>query len=345
MAVFSSRRVNEISPKSPPRHGNQQGSLSTKVERIVRLYEEDLLARHAARTAETYLFHVRTLFGWLAAQGVALHDVRPQDLARYQSSLYAGTRQDGRPFSAAYIGLHLASVKNLFRFLLRRGYLVFDASTAIELPRIEKRLPRVILTEAEASRVVTAPRARSPLALRDRAILETLYATGIRVGELVSLQPSDVDTEERVLRVVRGKGGKGRNLPLTEAASRAIEAYLVKGRGALLARKRAALATWGRPRHGGRGEWLFVGAWGGRLHRAAVGEIVKEWAKKAGIRKRVTCHTFRHSVATHLLRGRADIRHIQVLLGHGSLSTTERYTHVEMGDLRRVVERAHPRGK
>lgn len=318
--------------------------MSAKEGRLLKLYEEDLAARYSPRTSETYLWHVRVFLGWLKDKGLALHEVRPEDLRRYQSGLYAGSKEDGRPFSTAAISLRLASVKNLFRFLLRRGYAVFDPSASIELPRLEKRLPRVILTEAEAARIVSAPKGRSPHALRDRAILETLYGTGIRIGELLALTPADVDTEERVLRVVRGKGGKDRHLPLTETAARAIEAYLVHGRASLAARLKGARATWSRPR-GERGEWLFLGGWGGKLHRATVGEVVRTWAKKAGIRKRVTCHTFRHSVATHLLRGRADIRHIQVLLGHGSLSTTERYTHVEMGDLRRVVERAHPRGK
>jgi integrase/recombinase XerD len=323
---------------------SQRGTVSAKEESLLRLYEEDLSARYSPRTCETYLGCVRVFVAWLKAHALALHEVRSEDLRRYQSDLYAVRKGDSRPLSAAAISLRLVAVKNLFRFLVRRSYAVFDPSTVLELPRLEKRLPRVILTEAEAARVVTAPRGRSPLALRDRAILETLYATGLRVTELVQLTPADADTEERVLRVVRGKGGKGRYLPLTEVAVRALEAYLLRGRGALVARREAARATWGRPR-GDRGDWLFLGAWGGKLHRASVEEVVRSWAKKTRIKKHVTCHTFRHSVATHLLRGGADIRHIQALLGHVSLSTTERYTHVEMRDLKRVVERAHPRGR
>ena len=179
--------------------------------------------------------------------------------------------------------------------------------------------------------MLDAVRGKSPKVLRDRAILETLYATGMRVAELCALRVSDVDTEDLLVRIVMGKGRKDRNVPLTPAAGRAIDAYLMLGRAKLLART---------PR-----KELFVGERGAKLHRAVVNKLILPWAKKAGIKKHVTCHTFRHSVATHLLRNRADIRHIQVLLGHASLKTTERYTRVEIEDLKRVVARAHPRGR
>ncbi len=186
-------------------------------------------------------------------------------------------------------------------------------------------------TREEMLRLLNAVRGKSPKALRDRAIFETLYATGMRVAELCALRVGDVDTEDLVARIVMGKGRKDRNVPLTPAAGRAIEAYLMLARAKLLGRA---------PR-----KELFVGERGAKLHRAVVNKIILPWARKAGIKKHVTCHTFRHSVATHLLRNRADIRHIQVLLGHSSLRTTERYTRVEIADLKRVVARAHPRGR
>jgi integrase/recombinase XerD len=311
-----------------------------KDERLFRLFEDDVGARFAKRTAEHYLADARVFLGWLAGRGLALRDVRPCDVQRYQSELYAARKPEGRPYAAATIMLRLMAAKTLFRFLVRRGHMLFDPSSAIELPKTEKRLPRVILTEREAKRIVTAPRGRSPLVLRDRAILETLYGTGIRVGELIQLKPADVDTEELVLRVVCGKGRKDRNVPLTQAAARAIESYLAFGRPALLGLRDARA----RPREGS--PWLFVGErWATKLDRSAVGKVVKHWTRKARVKKNVSCHTFRHSIATHLLRARADIRQIQALLGHGDLSTTERYTHVVISDLRRVIERAHPRGR
>jgi integrase/recombinase XerD len=323
----------EIRPTSPPRQGNQQGSVSAKDQRLFRLFEDDVRTRFARRTGEHYTADTQLFLNWLQKRGIALKDVRPMDVERYQGELYARRKGDERPYAAATVALRLIAVKTFFRFLLKRGQLLFDPSSGLELPRTEKKLPRVILTESEAKRIVTAPRGTSALALRDRAILETLYGTGIRVGELVQLKPADVDTQERVLRVLSGKGGKDRHVPLTKAAAKAIDLYLALGRPALVERCPAS-------------PWLFVGVRQAlRLHRAQVGDVVKAWANKAGVKRRVSCHTFRHSIATHLLRAGADIRQIQALLGHSDLGTTERYTHVAITDLRRVIERAHPRGR
>jgi integrase/recombinase XerD len=313
--------------------------LSAKDRRLFGLFEEDVKVRFASRTADHYLADARLFLHWLTGCGVEIKDVRPQDVQRYQGELYAARKAGGHPYAAATIMLRLMAVKTLFRYLVRRGHLLFDPSSGIELPRIEKKLPRVILTEREAKRIVTAPRGRSAVMLRDRAILETLYATGIRVNELVHLKPADVDTEDRLLRVISGKGRRDRNVPLTRAAAEAIERYLAGGRPLLHGLRAARARALSSP-------WLFVGPrWGGQLQRSAVGKLVKHWAKKARVKKNVSCHTFRHSVATHLLRARADIRQIQALLGHKDLSTTERYTHVVISDLRRVIERAHPRGR
>ncbi len=317
--------------------------MSAKDPRLLALFEDDAHVRFATRTAEHYLANVRAFLMWTRTQGLSLRDVRGEDVRHYQGELFARRKLDGRPLAAASIALRLIAVRTFFRFLLRRNYVLFDPTGTIELPRIEKRLPRVILTEVEARRLVTAPKGRDPISLRDRAMLEVLYATGIRVSELVHLKPEDADTEERVLRIVMGKGQKDRNVPLTRAAARAIDAYQALGRGALLGT--VPFVVRGRPRSGEPANRLFLRAKGGALTRTDMSQIVSSWAGKARVKKHVTCHTFRHSVATHLLRARADIRHIQALLGHKSLSTTERYTHVEISDLKRVVERAHPRGR
>ena len=331
-----------MTPKPSPRHGNQQGSVSAASGRLVRQYEDALAARYSERTVEHYLADVLFVLGWLEERGVTLVDVRSADLEAYQAHLSALRKKDGRPYAVGSQQARLIAMKNFFRFLYRRGDLVHDPAAAIELGRGEDRLPRVVLTEEESRRLVSAPQEKTPLVLRDRAILETLYATGIRVMELAHLTTYDVDAEERLLRVVMGKGRKDRNVPLTRAAARAIADYLAKGREAIVEAARAR-GTW--PRRGPSGQLLFLAEQGGKLQRAVVGKIIMRWAKKAGIRKHVTCHTFRHSVATQLLRGGADIRHIQALLGHASLKATERYTRVEIGDLKRVVERAHPRGR
>ena len=306
-------------------------SASKKLARLLKLYEDHLQVRHAARTVPAYMADVRVFLAWLEEKGVELTDVRTADLLAYQTDLYAARKKDGKPYSTSIQVNRLSAVKSFFRFLYRRGFMLHDPAAAVDYPRSELRLPRGILTKQEARKLVEAPDTKSPAGLRDRAILETLYATGIRVGELKKLTLSDVDTEERVLRVVMGKGGKDRNLPLMRAAAAAIERYLLEARSKLCGAKRGAL--------------LFMSPRGGVLHASTANDIVHAWAKKARIKRTVTCHTFRHSVATHLLKGGADIRHIQALLGHASLQATERYTHVEVSDLMEVIRRAHPRGK
>jgi integrase/recombinase XerD len=298
---------------------------------MLKLYEDHLHVRYAPRTPPAYMAHVYAFLEWLAGRGLDLLEVKAKDLHAYQTYLYAFRRKDGKPYAAAYQGTRLVVLKHLFRFLYRRGYLLHDPGADIELPRLEKRLPRTILTSAEMRKILEAPDTKTPRGLRDRAILETLYGTGIRVTELCNLTPYDVDTEERVLRVILGKGRKDRNVPLTRAAAAAIESYLVKGRPQLVGPHKL--------------RFLFLQDRGGKMDRATACRIVREWAVEAGVKKHVTPHTLRHTVATHLLKGRADIRHIQALLGHASLGTTQRYTRVEVSDLKQVIDRAHPRGR
>ena len=306
-------------------------AVSPKTARLVRLYEEDLLVRYGERTSSGYRGHVRGFLAWLVERKLDLVEVRTEDLHAYEHDLNAARKKDGKPYSIGAQANRLTAVKSLFRFLYRRSYLLHDPAASLPAPKTEDRLPRVILTRKEAARILDAPDTRTPLGLRDRAVLETLYATGIRVSEIVSLKVSDVDTEERILRVILGKGRRDRVVPLTHTAAGAIERYALKARPQFQGEKKSLL--------------LFLGRMGGALTRRSANTIVHHWAKQARIKKPVTCHTFRHSVATHLLKGRADIRHIQKLLGHRSLSTTERYTRVEIEDLKQVIARAHPRGR
>lgn len=304
--------------------------MSTKTARLVSLYQDDARVRYEAKTAHEYLRETGCFLAWLESHGVALASARAEDVLAYQSYLYAQRKPNGKPYSSGNLKNRLKALKGFFRFLYRRGYALHDPAASVEYPRGERRLPRVILTREEARKIVEAPNTKTATGLRDRAILETFYATGIRCAELSNLTPDDVDTEERVLRVVRGKGRRDRNLPLTRAAAEAIDAYLAKARETLLRREK---------------RFLFLQNRGSHMDSGTLNRLVHQWAKAAGVKKRVTCHTFRHSVATHLLKGRADIRHIQALLGHASLATTERYTHVEISDLKEVIRRAHPRGR
>ena len=316
---------------------------SPKVARLLTLYADELKMRCSPRTLENYLRNVRFFLAWLCERGIGLAEVRRQDVEAYQGRLYALRKKDGPPYSASTQQGRLVAVQSFFRFLVKRGHLLSDPAAGIDLPREERRLPRVILTPQEAVRILRAANEKTPRGLRDRAMLETLYATGIRASELAHLRPGEVDTEERVLRVEMGKGRKDRLVPLTPTAAQAILEYLVHGRPQILEPIGVVV---GRPRKSNKKmPLLFLADHGGELQRAVLSRIVATYARKARVKKTVTCHTFRHSVATHLFKGGADIRHIQVLLGHESLTTTERYTRVEVSDLRRVVSRAHPRGR
>ncbi len=305
--------------------------LSRKASRALRLYGEDRERRFVGRTRLGVLGFLRAFLRWLDSRQIDPLDVRVDDVLAYQGALYAARKRDGKPYAAETHSAHLHAIKSLYGFLHKRGYLLTNPAAGIEFPRRENRIPRVILTPRETSRLLGAPDVRTPVGLRDRAILETFYATGIRASELAFLTPDDVDTEERLLRVVLGKGGKDRNLPLTRAVAEAIERYLVKARPHFV--------------RGRRSRFLFLNNHYGRFYKHRLAELVLRWAKKAKLKKHVTCHTLRHSVATHLLKGGADIRHIQALLGHSTLAATERYTRVEVSDLKRVLERSHPRGR
>jgi integrase/recombinase XerD len=305
--------------------------VSARTAKLLREYDEDLRLRFSPHTIRGYLHLAEVLLDWLREKGIELASVRTSDLLAKQAELAAVRRKDGSPYSAGYQQTHVSALKAFFRFLVRRSYLLQDPAAALEMPKSETRLPRTILTKDEARRIIEAANGRTARALRDRAILETFYATGLRASELIALTPLDVDTEERTVKVVLGKGRKGRIVPLTHAAARTIEGYLAFGRAKLLRHPTTP--------------WLFVSDWGMRCRDSTLNTMIQSYARRAGVKKRVTCHTFRHSVATHLLRGHADIRHIQALLGHRSLQTTERYTKVEISDLREVVRRAHPRGR
>jgi integrase/recombinase XerD len=332
LAGFPSSRINDITPNPRTCDQNQRGRVSARASRLLQLYEDDLALHYGERTVVEYLAHVRAFLAWLDQKGLGLTAVKRRDLQAYQTELFALRKRDGKPYSVGFQVNRLSALKSFFGFLARRQILLADPTAGLERPRLESRLPRAILSLSEARRLVEAPDTNTPTGLRDRAILETLYATGIRATELIRLSPFDVDTEEGTLRVVRGKGGKDRNVPLTRAAAAAIEAYLAEGRPKLVRSSKAS-------------RWLFVSPRGGVIYRATLAQIVRTWARRAGIKKRVSPHVFRHSVATHLLKRGADIRHIQALLGHACLSTTERYTRVEISDLKAVVKRAHPRGR
>jgi integrase/recombinase XerD len=222
------------------------------------------------------------------------------------------------------------AVRALYRHLLLSATITTDPSARLAAPRPEQRLPDV-LSAGEAERLVTRPSA-TPAGLRDRALLEVLYGAGLRASEVLSLRLQDVDLEVGFVRTV-GKGDKERVVPLGRQGVKALQRYLQRGRPFL-----------GKPGNLKPAQ-LFLNARGRRLSRQGLHLVVTRYAAEAGLRKKVSAHTLRHSFATHLLEGGADLRAVQEMLGHADLSTTQIYTHLSQGRLRQVYEDAHPRAR
>lgn len=302
--------------------------VASQIERFL-----DHLSVERGLSGNTVSAYRRDLAGYadfLRSRGV--RDARTVDegaVAAFVANRSASTHHDGKPYRATSVVRALSSVRSFHRFLMREGETDRDPTAGVIRPKLPRALPRPLSVE-DVRRLLAAPAEGIPAGLRDRAVLETLYGAGLRVSELAGLDVDDVDLEGGSVRVL-GKGGKERDVPLGRYAREAIAAYL--------ARERPALAT---PRSRGA---LFLGRRGGRLTRQRCSKILAEHARRAGIRRRVTPHTLRHSFATHLLEGGADVRVVQELLGHASVATTQIYTLVTKEHLREVYFTAHPRAR
>ncbi len=229
----------------------------------------------------------------------------------------------------AYQNRVLSSIKSLFKFLHEESLIARDPAAPLEHAREPQTLPRNILTIPEARRIIEAPNTQSILGYRDRTILETLYATGIRKNELMNLTLADVNLEEELLRINGGKGAKDRVVPLTAVACSFLESYIKGIRAKLLGAKTS--------------KRLFLSLRGLPIARNTLGSVVEKYARLARVKKHVTCHLWRHTCATHLLQRKANLRHVQEILGHRSLATTERYLHLTITELKEAHRKHHPR--
>lgn len=277
----------------------------------------------APLTLEAYRRDLITLQRWLATRGVPLADAGRADLLGF---LGARMQAGARPRSAAR---WLSSLRRFYRFLVGAGLRTDDPSVRIEAPRPGSPLPDS-LSEAQVEALLAAPDLATALGLRDRAMLEVLYATGLRVSELVALEHSQINTRQGVLRVT-GKGARERLVPLGEEAGDGLRTYLQQSRPELMQGHSPA-------------EAVFVTRRGAGMTRQAFWYRIKTYAVAAGIRAPLSPHTLRHAFATHLLDHGADLRVVQMLLGHSSLSTTQIYTHVARARLQALHAEHHPRG-
>jgi integrase/recombinase XerC len=300
-------------------------SLPEEIRRFARHLEVE--RRASPRTLRGYLSDLSQYAAWLTEAGEPLLPGSPTSIRAFLARASAGAG----PTSLAR---KLSTLRSLYGFLVREGIADRNPARAVASPKQPKRLP-VVLPEEDAATLVEAPAAlATPLALRDRACLELLYGAGLRVAELVGLDLGDLDLGQRLARVL-GKRSKERIVPFGHPAAEAIGAWLEGGRPVLAA----------GPDHAGAGAALFLNHRGGRITTRSIARRIDRWVLAAGLPRHVHPHVLRHSYATHLLSAGADLRGIQELLGHASLSTTQRYTHVDWRRLAAAYDDAHPRAK
>ena len=295
---------------------DEQGLIIKKYQQYLKL--EKSLSKN---TLEAYLTDLEKLLSFLSAEGVEILEVSLTDLQRFAAGLHD-------------IGIHarsqariISGIKSFFHFLIIADYIEADPSELLEGPKIGFKLPEVLTVE-EIDRIISTVDMEKKEGQRNRAILETLYSCGLRVSELCNLKISDLYFEEGFIKV-EGKGGKQRLVPISPRAIKEIK-YWFADRNLGKIKK-------------GYEDYVFLARWGNNISRIMVFHMIKELAEKAGITKNISPHTFRHSFATHLLEGGANLRAIQCMLGHESIATTEIYTHIDRNRLRSEIIEHHPR--
>jgi integrase/recombinase XerD len=276
----------------------------------------------SANTIGAYRADLMTLWRGLSERNIAIEEAQKADLLDF---IARRVKSGAKPRSTAR---QLSSYRRFFRYIMREGLRDTDPTADIDMPRIGRSLPKS-LTEDEVDALLQAPQTDESLGHRDRAMLELLYATGLRVSELISLKQSQVNFNQGVLRII-GKGDRERLIPLGDEAQRWLKNFIDGPRMEILLERQT--------------DYLFPTRRGDRMTRQAFWHIIKRYAQKAGIEKKLSPHSLRHAFATHLLNRGADLRVVQLLLGHSDLSTTQIYTHVARERLKDLHGRHHPRG-
>ena len=308
--------------------------MTSALDSLTTTYLASALAQgYAASTLASRRLHLGQFTEWCDARGlVSAELITPAVLERYRAWLFHLHRADGSPLSWATQANKLTSVRMLLAWATRTKRLTINPAAELDLPRLPKRLPRAVLSISEMERVLAQPDLTTALGLRDRAILEVLYSTGIRRMELVGLDCTDLDAERGALLVREGKGKKDRLVPIGERAIQWTHRYLDLVRTRLLMRSITAPET----------HALFLSARGRRIRPTKLTERLHQYILQAGIEKPGSVHIFRHTMATLMHDAGADIRDLQEMLGHAQLSTTEIYTHVSIERLKEVHTRTHP---
>lgn len=275
---------------------------------------------HSSNTIDAYKRDLTRYISYLKDKDITTPDeITVQILREYMMGLMG--------MSIASVRRNISSIRHFHKFILREGIAAADPTLHLETPRGWKRLPRTLsFTEVEA--LLKQPVDENPRGLRDGAMIELLYATGLRASELIGLRPGNINLEVGFI-VAMGKGGKERVIPMGEYALEKVKRYIERGRPALL--------------KGRSSPYVFVSSWGRGLTRQSFWKIIKKYARQAGIQKAISPHTLRHSFATHLLERGADLRSVQMMLGHSDISTTQIYTHINRERLKKIHAECHPR--
>ena len=322
------REVRNRQPQAGPPLA-EKSQIENLIEEFIR-YQETI--GRATSTVESNRVNLKYWQKYLAEQDITgLATVTPQIAAGYQAWVYNYQTRFEKPFTIASQIQVLNNLQVFYRYLVKTGQVLSNPAESIRLPKEPRKLPAVVLTPKEMKRLLAQPDILTVLGFRDRTMYEVLYSTGIRIGELIHLRVQDISFSDGMLFVQSGKGGKDRVVPLGKAACRFLVEYIKNIRPMF----REASAT----------DALFFNKQG-RLHKKyGIWIKLRVYAMRAGIKKRITVHTFRHTLATEMLKHGADLRQIQELLGHTNLRTTQLYTQIVKGELKRVQEQCHPREK
>lgn len=272
---------------------------------------------------------LRMFLDWFEDRGITqCEDVTRAMMERYQRWLFHFRKENGKPLSVGTQYMRLMAAQQFLKWAVRQGIIPLNPAADLDLPKLGVRLPKDVMTPSEAERVLAMPDVDTVLGLRDRLIMELMYATGIRRKELANLTVHDVDAERETLMVRAGKGNRDRVVPTGERALNWLMLYLAEGRPKLVA--------------GVDSGNLVLNEHGKKIRADTLTGIIRRYVESAGVKKQGSCHLFRHTMATAMLEGGADIRFIQVMLGHAHLHTTEIYTRVSIGKLREVHRATHP---
>ena len=287
------------------------------------------VTNYSERTVENRHLYLSYFILWAEDRGITRpSEVTKPVLERYQRSLYQHRKKDGQPLSFRSQHSRLVPIRAWFKWLARNNHILFNPASELELPRLERRLPKHVLTIREAELVIAVPKVAEPLGLRDRAILQTLYSTGIRRMEVIGLKLYDMDVDRGTVMIRQGKGKKDRMVPIGERALAWIDCYITEVRPRLVADPNDTT--------------LFLTHLGEAFTANRLTQMVRDYVDAADIGKRGACHLFRHTMATLMLENGADVRFIQAMLGHAKLETTQIYTQVSIRKLKEIHTATHP---